>query len=207
MPNIDTDPPDSSWLFSSAVIVDNQPLGPDPFLPRARDTRGRFAKGSSGNPEGRPRGIRNPKRRVPDLVTRPLSAPALSDLLGRKPHLLRPLAVQLLPPPLSDRDPAERVGIDLSLVRTGEDCRAVLSTVLTAIARGEIAPAEGARIARRVRTRLRALRRLARLPHETRRVTEGVGRLASSTSRGSHRRSRTARPDDRGYGRAHRESI
>ena len=207
MPNIDTDPPDSSWLFSSAVIVDNQPLGPDPFSPRARDARGRFTKGSSGNPEGRPRGIRNPKRRVPDLVTRPLSAPALSDLLDRKPHLLRPLAVQLLPPPLSDRDPAERVGIDLSLVRTGEDCRAVLSTVLTAIARGEIAPAEGARIARRVRARLRALRRLARLPHEPRRVTEGVGQLASSTTRGSLRRSRTARPDDRECGRARRENI
>jgi len=207
MPNIDTDPPDSSWLFSSAVIVDNQPLGPDPFSPRARDTRGRFAKGSSGNPEGRPRGIRNPKRRVPDLVTRPLGAQALSDLLDRKPHLLRPLAVQLLPPPLSDRDPAERVGIDLSLVRTGEDCRAVLSTVLTAIARGEIAPAEGARIARRVRARLRALRRLARLPHEPRRVTEGVGQLASSTTRGSRRRSKTARWSGRGYGRARRENI
>jgi len=207
MPNIDTDPPDSSWLFSSAVIVDNQPLGPDPFSPRARDTRGRFAKGSSGNPEGRPRGIRNPKRRVPDLVTRPLGAQALSDLLDRKPHLLRPLAVQLLPPPLSDRDPAERVGIDLSLVRTGEDCRAVLSTVLTAIARGEIAPAEGARIARRVRARLRALRRLARLPHEPRRVTEGVGQLASSTTRGSLRRSKTARWSGRGYGRARRENI
>jgi len=211
MPNIDTDPPDSSWLFSSAVIVDNQPLGPDPFSPRARDTRGRFAKGSSGNPEGRPRGIRNPKRRVPDLVTRPLGAQALSDLLDRKPHLLRPRAVQLLPPPLSDRDPAERVGIDLSLVRTGEDCRAVLSTVLTAIARGEIAPAEGARIARRVRARLRALRRLAtrqrRLAHETRPVTEGVGRLASSTSRGSLRRSKTAPRDGRGYGRARRGNI
>ena len=207
MPNIDTDPPDSSWLFSSAVIVDNQPLGPDPFSPRARDARGRFTKGSSGNPEGRPRGIRNPKRRVPDLVTRPLGAQALSDLLDRKPHLLRPLAVQLLPPPLSDRDPAERVGIDLSLVRTGEDCRAVLSTVLTAIARGEIAPAEGARIARRVRTRLRALRRLARLPHEPRRVTEGVGQLASSTTRGSLLRSKTARWSGRGCGRARRENI
>ena len=186
MPNIDTDPPDSSWLFSSAVIVDNQPLGPDPFSPRARDTRGRFAKGSSGNPEGRPRGIRNPKRRVPDLVTRPLGAQALSDLLDRKPHLLRPLAVQLLPPPLSDRDPAERVGIVLS---------------------SEIAPAEGARIARRVRARLRALRRLARLPHEPRRVTEGVGQLASSTTRGSLRRSKTARWSGRGCGRARRENI
>ena len=148
---------------------------------------------------------------MPDLVTRPLSAPALSDLLDRKPHLLRPLAVQLLPPPLSDRDPAERVGIDLSSVRTEEDCRPVLSTVLTAIARGEIAPPEGARIARRVRARLRALRRLAtrqrRLAHETRPVTEGVGRLASSTSRGSLRRSKTAPRDGRGYGRARRGNI
>jgi Family of unknown function (DUF5681) len=203
MPDITADPPDPSCLLSSTGIVENQGVGPDPFSPRARDALGRFAKGSSGNPRGRPRGIRNPKRRVPDLVTRPLGAQALSDLLDRKPHLLRPLAVQLLPPPLSDRDPAERVGI--------EDCWPVLSTVLTAIARGEIAPGEGARIARRVRARLRTLRRLARLqrrlPHETRPVTEGVDRLASSTNRGSLRRSRTARPDDRGCGRAHRESI
>ena len=211
MPDIAADPPDSSCLLSSAVIVENQRVGPDPFSPRAREARGRFAKGSSGNPQGRPRGIHNPKRRVPDLVTRPLSAQALSDLLDRKPHMLRPLAVQLLPPHLSDRDPAERVGIDLSSVRTEEDCWPVLSTVLTAIARGEIAPGEGARIARRVRARLRTLRRLARLqrrlPHETRPITEGVGRLASSTSRGSLRRSTTTRPDDPGYGRAHRESI
>jgi Family of unknown function (DUF5681) len=211
MPDIAADPPDSSCLLPRGGIVENQRVGPDPFSPRARDALGRFAKGSSGNPRGRPRGIRNPKRRVPDLVTRPLSAPALSDLLDRKPHLLRPLAAQLLPPPLSGRDPAERVGIDLSSVRTEEDCRPMLSTVLTAIARGEIAPAEGARIARRVRARLRALRRLARsqrrLPHETRPVTEGVGRLVSSTSRGSLRRSRTTRPDDRVCGRAHREST
>ena len=209
MPEIVVDPPapSCSLLLSKSGVQESQLLASDLLVPRARDARGRFAKGSSGNPEGRPRGIRNPKRRVPDLVTRPLSAPALSDLLDRKPHLLRPLAVQLLPPPLSDLDPAERVGIDLSLVRTGEDCRAVLSTVLTAIAPGEIAPAEGARIARRVRARLRALRRLARLPHEPRRVTEGVGQLASSTTRGSLRRSKTARWSGRGYGRARRENI
>jgi len=75
-----------------------------------RDARGRFAKGSSGNPRGRPRGIANPRRRVPDLVARPLSAQRLSDLLDRKPHLLRPLAAQLLPPPLASIDPAEPVG-------------------------------------------------------------------------------------------------
>jgi hypothetical protein len=60
------------------------------------------------------------------------------------------------------RDPAERLGIDLSLLRTNEDIRQLLPTVLAAIARGEIVPAEGARIARRMRARLRAIRRLAR---------------------------------------------
>jgi len=58
---------------------------------------------------------------VPDLVARPLSAQALSKLLDRKPHLLRPLVMQLLPPPLTAIDPAERLGIDLSSLRTAED--------------------------------------------------------------------------------------
>ena len=133
------------------------------MLARPRDAHGRFAKGSSGNPRGRPRGIPNPKRRVPDLVAQPLSAQALSDLLDRKPHLLRPLAAQVLPPPLAARGVAERLGIDLSSVRTVEHLRKVLSAVLEAVARGEIAPAEAAQTAKRVTARLPALRRLPRL--------------------------------------------
>jgi hypothetical protein len=83
-------------LFSGAGMMESQSLGPDRVSPRARDARGRFAGGSSGNPRSRPPGIPNPKRRVPDLVARPLSAQALSHLLDRKPYLLRPLAAQLL---------------------------------------------------------------------------------------------------------------
>jgi hypothetical protein len=164
MPEIVAASPDlsRSLLLSESGIEESQSLGPDLFAPRARHTRGRFAKGSSGNPRGRPPGIRNPRRRVPDLISRPLSAQALSNLLKRKPHLLRPLVLQLLPPPLAPIDPAERLGIDLSSVHTAEDCWRVLATVLAAIARGEITPSEGARLARRVRTRLRAIRRLAR---------------------------------------------
>jgi len=70
------------------------------------------------------------------------------DLLERKPDLLRPLAGQVLPPPLAVTDPAERLGIDLSSLRTVEDFRQVLATVMTAVAR----------VARRVRARSRALR-------------------------------------------------
>ena len=100
---------------------------------------------------------------MPDLVARPLSPPALSGLLDRKPYLLRPLAAQLLPPPLAAIDPAERLGIDLSRVRTAEHVRQVARAVLAAVSRGDIAPAEAARIARRARTRLRVARRLERL--------------------------------------------
>ena len=127
----------------------------------ARATRARFAKGSSGNPRGRPRAIPNPKRRVPDLAARPLSAQALSDLIDRKPQLLRPLAEQLLPPPLTTIDPAARLRIDLSSLRTFEDLRQALATVLAAVARGDIAPAEAAYITERAEARLRAARRVA----------------------------------------------
>jgi hypothetical protein len=105
--------------------------------------RTRGISGSLCSSRGRPRGIRNPKRRVPNLVARPLSPQALSDLLDRKPHLLRPLVEQLWPSPLATIDPAQRLGIDLSSLRTVEDCCRVLPIVLAGIARGEITPAEG----------------------------------------------------------------
>jgi Family of unknown function (DUF5681) len=161
---------------SEVAIEENQLLGPDPSLPHARDARGRFAKGSSGNPRGRPPGIPNPKRRVPDLVARPISAQALSDLLDRKPHLLRPLAAQLLPPPLPAYDPAECFRIGLSPVRTVEDLWRVQATVLNALARGELPPAAAARIARRVCARLSTLSRLKRLGARVARVYPAVSR-------------------------------
>jgi hypothetical protein len=92
----------------------------------------------------------------------------LSDFLHRKPHLLRPLAAQLLSPPVAAIDPAERIGIDLSSLRTSEDFQQALRTAWAAVSHGEIAPAEAARIARRVRARLRALRRFARLARRLR---------------------------------------
>jgi NAD(P)-dependent dehydrogenase (short-subunit alcohol dehydrogenase family) len=167
MPEIVSDPPPPSCFssVSGSAIQELQSLDPDPFASRARDTRGRFAKGSSGNPL-RPRGIPNPNRGVLDLLTTPPSAQALSNLLDRKPHLSRLPAAQLLPPPLAVRDPAERLGIDLSPLRTNADFEQVLHRILEAVSRGEMTSAEGLRIARRVRTRMRADRRLARLERQ-----------------------------------------
>jgi Family of unknown function (DUF5681) len=165
--------PSRDPLFFDGGIIESQRLGPDLSSWSVRDTRGRFAKGSSGNPSGRPRGIRNPRRRIPDLVARPLSVQALSSLLDRKPHLLRPLALQLLPPPLVAVDPAARFYKDLSSASTLEDFRRVLANVLAAIARGEVTPAAGARVAERVKARLRAIRQLG-----------SVGRVSSGKRRG-----------------------
>jgi hypothetical protein len=172
------EPPDPSCypLFSGSRLEQNQQVDPDPVLPHTRDARGRFASGSSGNPRGRPRGIPNPKRRVPDLAARPLSPQALSRLIDRKPHLLRPLAARLLPPPLATIDPAERLAIDLSSVRTVEDLWQLLPRVLLAVSRGEIAPADGARIAERVHARMRAGRNLGRLQ---RRLARKAGAAAT----------------------------
>jgi len=52
---------------------------------------------------------------------------------SRKPHLLRPLAAQLLPPPLAACDTAERLWIALASLRMAEDCRQMLATALAAL--------------------------------------------------------------------------
>jgi hypothetical protein len=64
-------------------------------------------------------------------LPRPANNFGLGHGSDRKPHLLRPLAAQLLPPPLASIDPAERLGIDLSSLRTAEDFLQVLTSVLT----------------------------------------------------------------------------
>jgi Family of unknown function (DUF5681) len=146
-------------------IQEYQSLAPDLFSSRARGARGRFAKGVSGNPAGRPRGIPNPRRRPVELVIRQAGPEAMAHLVEKKRWLLRPLALRLLPPPRSG--PPQP---DLSRLRTAEDFRQFLSEAWNRMARGEISPAEAAQLARRARRRLRALKKERRLARRLRRI-------------------------------------
>jgi uncharacterized protein DUF5681 len=81
-----------------------------------RDSNGRFAKGHSGNPKGRPRHPQPapPPARAAVSEARPGT---LVPLVGRKRYLLRPV-LSLVLPPTRRPDPGERLGIDFARMRS-----------------------------------------------------------------------------------------
>jgi hypothetical protein len=205
MPEIPAASPDPACfcLHFGTGIAENQPLAPDLFPHRAlaredtltRDADGRFAKGHSGNPRGRPRGIPNPKRRVIPLRAWRENREAVLAVTRRKPWLFRSLVRQVLPP-ARPIDPAERIGLRIASVRTPEQVWRALDKALQAASRGEIAPAEAARIMRRIEARLRVeRRRKAGAPASSRQAGQAD---QGQVDRGSGRRSAENADDQRG---------
>lgn len=108
--------------------------------------KGRFLPGQSGNPAGRPPGTRNRAttlaQELLDGEAQALARVAVDLALGGDLEALR-LCLSRIVPPVRER----AIEIELPKVETLADLPGAISGLLQRVAAGELAPAEGERIA------------------------------------------------------------
>jgi hypothetical protein len=121
-----------------------------------RDGAGRFLKGSSGNPAGRPPGLRNAAalfaERLLDGEAEALTRKAVELALAGDGRALR-LCLERLLAPRRERP----VPIILPPLRDPADLAAIMAAVAAALARGELSAGEAGDLARVVETFMRAI--------------------------------------------------
>jgi hypothetical protein len=121
-----------------------------------RDENGRFVKGCSGNPNGRPPGARNKATEAAELLldgeAEALTRMALELALGGNATALR-LCLERIIPPRRGRP----VQFGLPPVRGAADLGDTMAAITTAAAEGVITPGEAAELARVVEIFVRAV--------------------------------------------------
>jgi Family of unknown function (DUF5681) len=121
-----------------------------------RTPDGRFAKGFSGNPAGKPPGCRNHASRIAEALVdgevEALTRTAVARALDGNAAALRLCFDRLIAPRR-----ARPVQLDLPPIADPSDVAAAMAAVTTAVAQGAITPAEGAQVAKVVDTYVRAL--------------------------------------------------
>lgn len=110
-----------------------------------RTSGGRFAKGVSGNPKGRPQGSRNKSTQLLEALEADLErqvSKLLELALAGDPTALKIYWERVLP-----RQTGSRVECAFPRFRTGHDFAAAMIDVLREVAAGKLTPAEGMQIA------------------------------------------------------------
>lgn len=117
---------------------------------------GRFLKGQSGNPAGKPRGARNRS----SIVAERLFADEIQEICGSviaqaKAGNMQAAKIILdrVLPPIKDKP----IQIDLPKMATSSDLLTAMECITFAVGSGQISPLEGESIARIVDTHIKAL--------------------------------------------------
>ena len=136
-----------------------------------RAESGRYAPGSSGNPDGPRPGYRHPKtvllQQMLDAEGEEVARAALEKAKGGDVAALRLVMERILPP-----QRRRTVSIDLPPIETAGDIPRVLAALTQAAARGEISPGEAAEFGALVASTRQALE-LIDLDLRIRRLEEG----------------------------------
>jgi hypothetical protein len=112
---------------------------------------GRFKKGVSGNPGGRPPGSRNKASLLAQALlegqSEKLVQKAIELALEGNVPALRTLIERLLPPKRE-----QSISLDLPPITSPEDAKNAMATIFAALARGDLLPTEASQLAEMVDT-------------------------------------------------------